>query len=58
MNVLKTAAEQVKEFGKYLYEKEYTTGKAEHYRLDTVTEAIVYTDKRNKEKQVTFRYMM
>lgn len=58
MNALKTAAEQVKEFGVYLYEKEYTTGKAEHYRLDTVTEAIVYTDKRNKTKQVTFRYTM
>lgn len=56
MNTLKTVANQVETFGEYITERHYTNTIAKHYRLDTVTQAVIYYTKNNKVKQVSFIY--
>lgn len=56
MNGLKTVANQVETFGEFISEEKYTNATAKFYRIDTVTQAIIYYTKNNKVKQVSFIY--
>jgi hypothetical protein len=58
MNALKTAANQIKTFGTWIRTDTYTDATADVYRVDTVTNATIYTDKRGHVQQVTFQYAM
>ena len=56
MNGLKTVANQVETFGEFISEEKHTDMIAKFYRIDTVTQAIIYYTKNNKVKQVSFIY--
>ena len=58
MNALKTVAHQIEEHGTWLRTEEYKTATADIYRIDTVTNATIYTNKRGHVAQVTFSYAM
>lgn len=58
MNTLKTVASQIEEHGTWLRAEEYKTVIADIYRMDTVTNATIYTNKRGHVEQVTFSYAM
>ena len=58
MNTLKTVAKQIEEFGTWIRAEEYSNVSADVYRMDTVVNAIIYTDKRGHIQQVTFQYAM
>lgn len=58
MNALKTAANQIKTLGTWINTIKYKEATADIYRVDTVTNAIIYTDKRGHVQQVTFEYAM
>ena len=56
MNGLKTVANQVETIGEFISEEKHTDMIAKFYRIDTVTQAIIYYTKTNKVKQVSFIY--
>lgn len=58
MNALKTAANQIKTLGTLINTIKYNNSTADIYRVDTVTNAIIYIDKRGHVQQVTFEYAM
>lgn len=58
MNALKTCAKQVEEFGIWIRSEQYTQTSCDIYRLDTVTNARIWQDKRGHIQQVTFEYSM
>lgn len=57
MNALKTLAEQVEEYGTFVEEQQYNKVTVKRYRMDTVTDALVYITN-NKPRQVSFIYSM
>lgn len=57
MNALKTVAEQVEEYGTFIEEQQYNKTTVKRYRMDTVTDALVYIVN-NKPRQVSFIYSM
>lgn len=57
MNALKTLAEQVEEYGTFVEEQQYNKTTVKRYRMDTVTDALVYITN-NKPRQVSFIYSM
>lgn len=58
MNALKTVAHQIEEHGTWLRAEEYEKVTADIYRIDTVTNATIYTNKTGHVEQVTFSYAM
>lgn len=56
MNALKTVVNQIETFGKLIAERDFYQCKAKHFRIDTVTTAVVYYTKDGKPKQASFIY--
>lgn len=59
MNTMKTVANQIETFGKYLRTVDTEAGiTVDIYRVDTVTNARICRDKRKSVRMVTFEYAM
>lgn len=58
MNALKTCAKQIEAFGTWMRAENYKDATCDIYRLDAVTNARIWQDKRGYIKQVTFEYAM
>ena len=58
MNALKTVAHQIEEFGTWLRAEDDKTRTVDVYRIDSVTNATIYTNKRGHVEQVIFSYAM
>lgn len=59
MNTIKTIANQVETFGKYIQTIDTDAGvTVDVYRVDTVTNARICRNKRKDVKMITFEYAM
>ena len=59
MNTMKTIANQIETFGKYLRTVDTEAGiTVDIYRMDTVTNARICRDKKRSVRMVTFEYSM
>lgn len=56
MNALKTVVNQVETFGTLTGEYKYPHSTEKHYRIDTVTTAVIHYVPNGKPKQVSFIY--
>ena len=59
MNTMKTIANQIETFGKYLRTVDIEAGiTVDIYRIDTVTNARICRDKKKSVRMITFEYAM